>query len=214
MKLPLWNLAHNDTITDLLGTQSIVVGGSGADNITVATAFNQVDAGADGDIIRLNGGDSLVDAGDGNDTIIDNTGGTVEIAGGIGNDTFVHNNDGVTFITDVGGDSDSLIFNVADVGTLQFFQAGNDLIIADALDTNFENFVDVVGFFICPIRTRSNMCSTSTATASRSAKAYSMQRKWRRRKPPAPFLLNVDCYYQPVSASSWVRFSRVRALVS
>jgi hypothetical protein len=147
MKLPLWNLAHNDTITDLLGTQSIVVGGSGADNITVATAFNQVDAGADGDIIRLNGGDSLVDAGDGNDTIIDNTGGTVEIAGGIGNDTFVHNNDGVTFITDVGGDSDSLIFNVADVGTLQFFQVGNDLIIADALDTNFENFVDVVGFF-------------------------------------------------------------------
>jgi hypothetical protein len=147
MKLPLWNLAHNDTITDLLGTQSIVVGGSGADNITVATAFNQVDAGADGDIIRLNGGDSLVDAGDGNDTIIDNTGGTVEIAGGIGNDTFVHNNDGVTFITDVGGDSDSLIFIVADVGTLQFLLVGNDLIIADALDTNFENFVDVVGFF-------------------------------------------------------------------
>ena len=66
--------------------------------------------------------------------------------GGIGNDTFVHNNDGVTFITDVGGNSDSSIFNVADVGTLQFFQVGNDLIIADALDTNFENFVDVVGF--------------------------------------------------------------------
>jgi hypothetical protein len=30
---------------------------------------------------------------------------------------------------------------------LQFFQAGNDLIVADALDTNFENFVDVIGFF-------------------------------------------------------------------
>jgi hypothetical protein len=24
---------------------------------------------------------------------------------------------------------------------------GNDLIIADALDTNFQNYVDVVGFF-------------------------------------------------------------------
>ena len=42
---------------------------------------------------------------------------------------------------------DVLVFNVADVTTLQFFQVGNDLIIADALDTNFENYVDVVGFF-------------------------------------------------------------------
>jgi hypothetical protein len=27
------------------------------------------------------------------------------------------------------------------------YSLGNDLIIADALDTNFENYVDVVGFF-------------------------------------------------------------------
>lgn len=52
----------------------------------------------------------------------------------------------MTFITDAGG-SDALVFNVADVTTLQFFQLGNDLIIADALDTNFQNYVDVVGFF-------------------------------------------------------------------
>ena len=52
----------------------------------------------------------------------------------------------MTFITDAGG-LDLLVFNVADVTTLQFFQVGNDLIIADALDTNFENYVDVVGFF-------------------------------------------------------------------
>jgi hypothetical protein len=45
------------------------------------------------------------------------------------------------------GGSDALIFNVADVTTLQFFQLGNDLIVADALDTNFQNYVDVVGFF-------------------------------------------------------------------
>jgi hypothetical protein len=112
----------------------------------VASAFNEVDAGADNDTIRLNGGDSIVDAGGGNDVIIDNTGGVIEIAGGLGDDTFAHNNDGVTFITDAGG-SDALVFNVADVNTLQFFQVGNDLIIADALDTNFENYVDVVGFF-------------------------------------------------------------------
>ena len=40
-----------------------------------------------------------------------------------------------------------LVFNVADVATLQFYQVGNDLIIADVLDTNFQNYVDVVGFF-------------------------------------------------------------------
>jgi hypothetical protein len=54
---------------------------------------------------------------------------------------------------------------------LQFFQAGNDLIVADALDTNFENFVDVIGFFDPANTDTLGMCSISTETASRSANA-------------------------------------------